>query len=126
MAGIMKKPKNCGAVHLSNGPTHFSAAATICACWRSGYLATMSAELSNDISNWTVEGEVRYTFRPGVVIPTGGTLHVARDVVAFRQRATSPRGNEGRFVQGGYRGQVTKNEGALRLYDDQGRKDRPP
>jgi hypothetical protein len=74
-----------------------------------------------DISNWTVKGEVRYTFRPGVVLPTGGTLYVARDVVAFRQRATSPQGDEGRFVQGGYRGQVTKNEGTLRLYDDQGR-----
>lgn len=73
-----------------------------------------------DISNWAIDGGIRYTFRPGVVIPAGGTLYVTPDVVAFRSRTTSPTGNEGRFVQGGYAGRVSKNKGYLALYNAHG------
>jgi hypothetical protein len=73
-----------------------------------------------DISNWTIGGTIQYTFQPGVVIPARGTLYVTPDVVAFRNRTTSPTGNEGRFVQGGYRGRVSNNEGMLYLYTADG------
>ena len=53
-----------------------------------------------DLSHWRLEGAVQHTFQPGVVLPAGGTLYVAKDVVAFRHRTVSPTGNEGRFAQG--------------------------
>ena len=68
-----------------------------------------------DISGWTVAGDVEYTFEPGVVIPAGGTLYLSPDVVAFRNRATSPTGGEGRFVQGDYRGSLSNGWGILTL-----------
>jgi len=70
-----------------------------------------------DLSNWSLEGAVQYTFQPGVVLPTGGTLYVAADVVQFRRRPASPTGNEGRFVQGGYEGGVSGGLSVLRLYN---------
>ncbi|MBN1582379.1 MAG: CotH kinase family protein [Anaerolineae bacterium] len=82
-----------------------------------------------DISGWTVAcvaadtagSKVRYTFQPGVVIPAGGTLYVSPNVVAFRSRATSPKGGEGRFVQGNYRGRLPNLGGILVLYNEAGK-----
>jgi hypothetical protein len=76
--------------------------------------------LAVDISGWTISDDVRYTFRPGVVLPAGGTLYVSPNVVAFRHRETSPTGNEGRFVQGNYRGRLSNTGGVLKLYDRNG------
>jgi len=73
-----------------------------------------------DVSGWTVDGDVRYTFEPGVVIPAGGTLYVSPDVVAFRSRASSPTGGEGRFVQGNYRGRLPNRWGVLKLHNAEG------
>jgi hypothetical protein len=73
-----------------------------------------------DISGWTIGGGIRYTFQPGVVIPAGGVLYVTPDVVAFRQRTTSPTGNEGRFVQGGYQGRLSNAGGMLFLSNADG------
>jgi hypothetical protein len=73
-----------------------------------------------DISGWRVTGDVQYTFRPGVVIPAGGVVHVSPDVVAFRQRAQSPTGGEGRFVQGDYSGRLSDGLGVLNLLDADG------
>jgi hypothetical protein len=70
-----------------------------------------------DISGWRIEGDVTYTFQPGVVIPAGGTLYVAKNVRAFRNRDQAPRGNQGLFVQGGYSGSLTGRLGDLRLVD---------
>jgi hypothetical protein len=70
-----------------------------------------------DISGWEIGGDVRYRFRPGVVIPAGGTLYVSPNVVAFRSRASSPSGGEGRFVQGNYRGQLSNTGGTVTLYN---------
>lgn len=70
-----------------------------------------------DISGWRVGGDVQYLFRPGVVIPAGGTLYVSPDVVAFRARADSPTGGEARFVQGNYSGRLSNRWGILRLYN---------
>jgi hypothetical protein len=70
-----------------------------------------------DLSDWAIAGEVQYTLQRGVVIPSGGTLYISPDVTAFRSRTASPTGKEGRYVQGGYRGQVSGARGMLRLYD---------
>ncbi len=70
-----------------------------------------------DISGWRIEGDVTYTFQPGVVIPADGKLHVAKDVRSFRNRDEAPRGNQGLFVQGGYDGSISGHLGDLRLLD---------
>jgi hypothetical protein len=77
--------------------------------------------LAIDLSGWTIAGDVRYTFRPGVVLPAKGTLYVSPDVSAFRSRTTSPTRGEARFVQGNYAGRLSNRWGILRLYDADGR-----
>jgi hypothetical protein len=74
-----------------------------------------------DLSGWRIAHDVEHTFAPGVVLPAGGTLYLSPDVVAFRQRAASPSGGEGHFVQGDYRGRLSNRWGFLALYDAQGR-----
>jgi hypothetical protein len=85
------------------------------------YLAVINPnDYAVDVSGWRLAGSVQYTFQPGVVIPSGGTLYVSPDVVAFRDRAASPIGGEGRFVQGDYAGRVSNAGGILWLYNDRG------
>lgn len=58
-----------------------------------------------DLSGWRVSGRgVAHTLRAGTVIPAGGRLYVVADVPAFRARAEGPRGGQGLFVQGNWRG----------------------
>ena len=73
-----------------------------------------------DVSGWKITNAVEYTFQPGVVIPAGRTLYVSPDVVAFRGRASSPTGGEGRLVQGNYDGRLSNTGGTLRLYNADG------
>jgi len=64
-------------------------------------------DVAADISGWRLAGGVQYTFKPGTVIPSHGTLFVSPNVNAFRARATSPTGGERRFVQGNYQGHLS-------------------
>ena len=73
-----------------------------------------------DISGWRLTGGVDYTFPGGAVIPAGGSLYVSPNVVAFRARATSPKGNEGLFVLGNFDGHLTQWGETVRLLDDHG------
>jgi hypothetical protein len=74
-----------------------------------------------DISGWQLDGAVRFTFRPGTVIPSNGTLYVSPDVNAFRARTTGPRGGQGLFVQGPYQGQLSARGETIVVRDDFGR-----
>ncbi|MBN1674186.1 MAG: DUF2341 domain-containing protein [Kiritimatiellae bacterium] len=74
-----------------------------------------------DITGWTLANAVEFTFRPGTVIRAGASMYVSPDVVAFRARATSPTGGEGRFVQGRYRGHLSSWGETVELYDKGGR-----
>lgn len=74
-----------------------------------------------DISGWKITGAVDYTFRGGVVLPTQSALYVSPDVNAFRARTTGPRGGQGLFVQGNYKGELSTRGGTLRLVDKAGR-----
>lgn len=93
----------------------------------SGNQAEEFIELTNansyavDITGWKLDGAVRHTFRPGTVLPANRSLYVSPDVNAFRARATGPRGGQGLFVQGNYRGQLSAWGETLRLLDDTGR-----
>lgn len=71
---------------------------------------------SLDLSGWTLDGAVDYTFPAGTVILAGtgsagsgykGLIHVVRDAAAFRARSTGPTGGQFRYVQGGYDGQLS-------------------
>ena len=70
-----------------------------------------------DVSGWRLAGAVDFAFAPGTVIPAAGRLYVSPDVAAFRARATGPRGGQGLFVVGNYRGQLSARGETLRLLD---------
>ena len=73
-----------------------------------------------DISHWTIRGAVNFTFQGGTVLPTNGTLYVSPNVNAFRARANGPRGGQGLFVQGGYKGHLSARGEAILLVDQAG------
>ncbi|MGJ8725705.1 MAG: lamin tail domain-containing protein [Roseibacillus sp.] len=84
---------------------------------------------SVDLSGWTLEGAIEYTFPAGTVILAGsgqsssgyrGLLHIAKDAAAFRARAAGPTGNEFRYVQGGYSGQLSARGELLTLRNETG------
>lgn len=70
-----------------------------------------------DISGWTLSGGIEFTFRGGTVIPAGGSLYVSPRQVAFRARSASPKGGEGRFVVGPYKGQISSRGELIELRD---------
>jgi hypothetical protein len=86
------------------------------------YLSLTNANpVAVDVSDWRLEGLVRFRFKPGTVIPSRSTLFVAADRTAFRSRASSPRGGESRFVVGNYSGDLSSRGGPLSLLDATGR-----
>jgi spore coat protein CotH len=74
-----------------------------------------------DVSDWTLVGEVEHTFKPGTVIPAGGSIYVTPDSAAFRARTSGPGGNQGLFIQGGYDGHLSSFGGTLSILDTNGR-----
>ncbi|HEY5915216.1 MAG TPA: lamin tail domain-containing protein, partial [Verrucomicrobiae bacterium] len=74
-----------------------------------------------DISNWRLDGGVRFTFKPGTVLPALSTLIVSPNVKAFRSRTTSPKGGERRLVVGPYEGNLSAWGERLVLLDAGGR-----
>jgi hypothetical protein len=74
-----------------------------------------------DISGWKLGGAVSFKFKPGTVIPAGGSLYVSPNIVAFKNRASGPHGGQGLFVVGGYKGHLSANGESLTLTDDAGR-----
>ncbi|MBX3745191.1 MAG: lamin tail domain-containing protein [Verrucomicrobiae bacterium] len=74
-----------------------------------------------DLSGWRIRGAIDHTFRPGTVVPAGRSLHLSPDARSFRARTASPRGHEGHFVQGNYRGFLSARGDTLLLEDDTGR-----
>ncbi len=82
-----------------------------------------------DISGWTLDGAIDYTFQGGAVIPAGsgsaaegyrGLLHVVKNVFSFRNRTEGPRGGQRRLIQGGYRGQLSARGETVNLRDRSG------
>jgi hypothetical protein len=73
-----------------------------------------------DISDWRLTGGVEHKFIGGTVIPPNGRLYLSPNAAAFRVRAVSPKGGEGLFVQGGYRGHLSAMGETLTLLDASG------
>src|SRR5207249_11014344 len=80
-----------------------------------------SAPFAVDLSGWRLAGAARFTLPPGSVLAASNTLYVSPDVVAFRQRATGPRGGLSLFVIGNYQGQLSARGETLTLTDNYGR-----
>lgn len=64
-----------------------------------------------DVSNWTLEGGISHTLRPGTVIPAGESLILSPDVQNFRSN------NQPTFSQGNYRGHLSNFSETLNLRD---------
>src|SRR5688572_3610967 len=54
-------------------------------------------------------------------MPPNSSIFVSPDVRAFRARTTGPRGGQGLFVQGAYKGQLSARGETVRLEDKSGR-----
>ena len=74
-----------------------------------------------DLSGWQLIGGVEHTFLPGTVLVAGGSLYASPNVRAFRTRAANPRGGQGRFVQGNYKGHLSNWGETINLLDRSGR-----
>lgn len=70
-----------------------------------------------DISGWTLSGGVDFTFKGGTVINAGGSLYVSPRQASFRARTVSPKGGEGKFVVGPYKGQISSRGELIELRD---------
>ena len=73
-----------------------------------------------DMSGWTLSGGVEFTFLPGTIIESNGSLYVSPEVAAFRSRSSSPTGGEGLNVEGDYDGQISTRGEAISLHDADG------
>ncbi len=73
-----------------------------------------------DISGWRLDGAVRFTFRPGTVVPAYRAIHVSPDQKSFRGRATAPRGGMSLYVTGPYSGQLSARGETVSLVDAAG------
>lgn len=73
-----------------------------------------------DISGWSIEGGVAFTFAPGTVIPANGKIYVSPSATDFRNRATAPTGGAGHFVVGPFSGHLSNFGETLTLKDSAG------
>mmetsp|Transcript_5511 Transcript_5511/g.34087 ORF Transcript_5511/g.34087 Transcript_5511/m.34087 type:complete len:1191 (+) Transcript_5511:46-3618(+) len=69
-----------------------------------------------DISGYELVGDVEFTFKPGTVVGPNASVFVSPDVLAFRNRRQSPKGNERRLVVGPFEGSLPE-EYTLELHD---------
>jgi hypothetical protein len=76
--------------------------------------------IAMDVSGWRVTGGIDHTLEPGTVIPSNGKLYLSPNSAAFRARTVSPKGGEGRFVQGPYQGHLSNLGETLKLLDTAG------
>jgi len=73
-----------------------------------------------DISGWTIEGGVDFTFRPGTVIERNGDLYVTPSSKDFLARSTSPKANEEHLTASPYSGHLSNFSETLILKDETG------
>lgn len=73
-----------------------------------------------DISGWTFEGGVGFTFKAGTVIERNGDLYVTPSSKDFINRATSPTGGEEHLTASPYSGHLSNFSEVLTLKNDEG------
>ncbi|MGC6564926.1 MAG: CotH kinase family protein [Akkermansiaceae bacterium] len=73
-----------------------------------------------DLSEWSLDGGVKFDLLPGTIVEAGGSLYLSSEVAAFRARASSPRGGEGLNVEGDYDGQISARGETITLLNREG------
>ena len=73
-----------------------------------------------DISGWTIEGGVGFTFRPGTIIERNGDLYVSQGSKDFLDRSVSPKAGEELLVAAPYSGHLSNFTELLTLKDSSG------
>lgn len=73
------------------------------------------APFAVDLSGWQLARAIEFTFAPGTVLPSNSVAYVSPNVRAFRARSTGPRGGQGLFVLGPYRGQLSARGESLEV-----------
>jgi hypothetical protein len=81
---------------------------------------TNSNSIAVDISDWHLAGGVEHNFTPGTVIPAKGSLYLTPNSAAFRARTVAPKGGQGLFIQGGYKGHLSNLGETVYLIDSTG------
>ncbi len=76
---------------------------------------TNHAAVAVDMSGWTLEGGIDFTFAPGTVLPSNSVAYVSPNLRAFRERASGPRGGQGLFVLGPYKGRLSARGETIRV-----------
>ena len=116
--GEIPLPQPSNAVVQFHAFEYRSAAANPLQEWLS---ITNANSYAVDISDWRIEGGVRFTFKGGTVIPARSVVFVSPDVKSFRARTLFPKGGERRFVVGPYQGNLSSWGETLTLLDADGR-----
>ncbi|MFT7443795.1 MAG: hypothetical protein ACI9AF_000693 [Granulosicoccus sp.] len=73
-----------------------------------------------DLSGWTLEGGVGFTFKAGTVIERNGDLYVTPSSKDFINRATSPTGGEELLTAAPYSGHLSNFSEVLTLKNNEG------
>ena len=84
---------------------------------------------SIDISGWQLSGGVSHKFKPGTIIlgkengspRKNHSLYVSPNVGAFRERVAGPSGGRGLFIQGDYKGNISRNGEVINLINQDGK-----
>ena len=78
------------------------------------------APIAVDITGWKLQGAIDFTFKPGTVLPSNSVVYVSPNTVQFRARASGPRGGQGLFVVGPYKGQLSARGETIEVVNDLG------
>ena len=74
-----------------------------------------------DISGYSLQGAVQFTFRPGTVLAAGDSLFAAASGPGgFKCRGAAPTGGQGHFVVGPLRGKLLGAAASVQLARDDG------
>lgn len=73
-----------------------------------------------DLSGWSLDGGVKFTFRAGTVIERNGDLYLTPNSKEFLQRTTSPTAGEEHLTAGPYSGKLSNFSEILNLRDQNG------
>ena len=73
-----------------------------------------------DLSNWSLDGGISFSFEPGTVINAGGRLIIAASRSGFKSRTVSPKPGESLAVTGPYQGNLSNLGESLSLIDPSG------
>ncbi len=83
------------------------------------YICLTNANLfAVDLTGWKVRGDVEFEFTAGTVMLPSSALYLSPNLVEFRARSTGPRGGQGLFALGNYRGHLSARGSSVQLLNE--------